>query len=225
MDWTKPLLMLTMPNSGSTWLAKIIADYLPGCRYYEKEFFNPVCNMKHEIVLRRNFGSELVSCFQNIASPGDAHIDHDIRATWGVERYNFTKECQSAFKLEAFLRHFRVFVFLRSEDESFPPTRARVWSFYEHAWYSLQLHGHALNAETTVDRAREAHRVIYAHLFADARRRAVPIIHYRDLFDDKALLRERLEEAIGCDDDASVLDAIVATRVRTERAPAKRVLA
>ena len=54
------VLMLTLPNSGSTWFAKLVAG-LPGCRYYEKEFFNPVCNLKHELVLRRNFGSELVS--------------------------------------------------------------------------------------------------------------------------------------------------------------------
>jgi len=217
MNWSKPLLMLTMPNSGSTWLAKIIGDCLPGCRYYEKEFFNPVCNMKHELVLRRNFGSELVSCYRNIASPGDLHIDDDIRATWGAENYNFTKECQSGFKLDAFLRHFRVFVFLRPEAESFPPTRARVWSFYEHAWYSLQHHGHKLKAETTFDRAREAHRVIYAQLLADADRLGVPIMYYGDLFDNETILRERLAEAIGCEDD-TLLDAVVATRVRTRRA-------
>jgi hypothetical protein len=219
MDWNKPLLMLTMPNSGSTWFAKLVAERLPGCRYYDKEFFNPVCNLKHELVLRRNFGSELVGCYRNIASAGDESIDDDIRATWGTETYNFTKECQSAFKLEAFMRHFRVFAFLRPEAESFPPNRARAWSFYEHAWYSLLHHGHRLTAETTPDRALEAHRVIYSHIVADATARGVPILYYSDLFDETEVLREKLAKTFGSDTD-TLLDAVVSTRVRASRAPA-----
>ena len=216
MNWAKPLLMLTMPNSGSTWFAKLLAERLPGCRYYEKEFFNPVCNLKHELSLRRNFGSELVDCYRNIASPGDVYIDDDIVSTWGMENYNFTKECQSAFKLEAFLRHFRVFVFLRPEAESFPPNRARVWSFYEHAWYSLQYHGYWLTAETIVDRALEAYRIIYAHMLSDAERRRVPIVFYSDLFDEPEILRERLAQALGHQSE-DLLDAVIATRVRRDR--------
>ena len=214
----KPLLMLTMPNSGSTWFAKLVGAHLPGCRYYEKEFFNPVCNLKYDLILRRNFGSELVSCYRNIASAGDAHIDEDIQATWGAENYNFTKECQSAFKLEAFLRHFRVFAFLRPEAESFPPNRARVWSFYEHAWHSLAHHGHTLRAETTPDRAVEAYRVIYAHIVSDAERLGVPVIYYADLFGEREALRGLLAEALGSDSDA-ILDAVIATRLRADRAP------
>jgi hypothetical protein len=215
-DATKPLLMLTMPNSGSTWFAKLIAGHLPGCRYYDKEFFNPVCNLKHELVLRRNFGSELVSCYLNIASAGDTHIDDDIAATWGSENYTFTKECQSAFKLETFLRHFRVFIFLRPTAESFPPTRARVWSFYEHAWHSLKLHGYAMNALTTGDRAIEAHRLIYSHLLSDAERRGVPIIYYGDLFGEREALRAQLARALGYDGDA-IVNAVIETRVKTTR--------
>jgi hypothetical protein len=216
MNWTKPLLMLTMPNSGSTWFAKLLAEGLPGCRYYDKEFFNPVCNLKHELTLRRNFGSELVGCYKNIASPGDVYIDDDIVSTWGMENYNFTKECQSCFKLEAFLRHFRVFVFLRPEAESFPPNRARVWSFYEHAWYSLQYHGYQLEAETVVDRVLEAHRIIYAHMLCDAERRRVPIVFYSDLFAEPEALRERLARALGYESE-DLVDAVIATRVRSDR--------
>src|SRR5450759_2213135 len=147
----KPLLMLSLPNSGSTWFAAVLARHLPDCRYYEKEFFNPICNLKHEAVLRRNFGSELVCCYRNIALPGDARIDDDIRNTWGVEDYTFTKECQSAFKLPAFVRHFKCFVMLRSREQTFPPGRVRVWSFYEHAWFALLNAGYDLHAETTMD--------------------------------------------------------------------------
>jgi hypothetical protein len=218
MNRNKPLLMLTMPNSGSTWFAKTVGAHLPGCRYYEKEFFNPVCNLKHETVLRRNFGCELVSCYRNIASAGDDHIDDDIAATWGAEDYTFTKECQSAFKLGAFLRHFRVFAFLRPEAESFPPNRARVWSFYEHAWHSLAYHGYPLRAETTPERALEAYRLIYDHIVEDTQRRGVPVLYYADLFAERDDLQERLAKAIGPGSDA-ILDAVIATRFRAERAP------
>src|SRR3974390_771818 len=217
MRWTKPWLMLTMPKSGSMWFAKLLGERLPGCRYYDKEFFNPVCNLKHELTLRRNFGSELVSCYQNIASPGDSYIDDDIVATWYAENYNFTKECQSGFKLDSFLRHFRVFVFLRPEEESLPPNRARVWSFYEQAWHSLPYHGYLLKAETTVDRAFEAFRIIYAHIVSDAKRRGVPTIYYSDLFDEREVVRERLEEATGYSGD-NLVDAVMATRARSCRA-------
>lgn len=197
---TKPLLMLTMPNSGSTWLANAIGKSLPGCRYYEKEFFNPVCNMKHELVLRRQFGSELLDCYRNIATPGDATIHDDIRATWGAEKYTFTKECQSCFKLPVFLQHFKVFVFVRSAAESFPPRRARVWSFYEHAWWALKAQGHVLNAVSTPDRALEAHRILYDRLLSDAAAHDVPVIHYSELFTaDPETLRATLAKCIGYD--------------------------
>ena len=50
-EMTKPLLMQGLPNSGSTWFASVAGQHIPGCRYYDKEFFNPVCNMKHEVHL------------------------------------------------------------------------------------------------------------------------------------------------------------------------------
>jgi hypothetical protein len=100
----------------------------------------------------------------------------------------------------------------------FPPSRARVWSFYEHAWHALNHHGYAMNAETTRDRAIEAHRAIYSHLVADAGRRGVPVIYYGDLFDEREALRARLAEAVGYNGDA-IVDAVIATRMRADRAP------
>lgn len=212
MTANKPLLMLTMPNSGSTWLARVIAENLPGCRYYDKEFFNPVCNMKHEVLLRQSFGSELASCYLNIATDGGPGIHDIIKATWGAEDYNFTKECQSVFKMRAFMEHFRVFVFVRSEAESFPPRRARAWSFYEHAWFALQAQGYELSAFTTEDRAREAHRVLYTKLLSDAHLHGVPIIRYSDLLKaDAGALREALAAATGYD-GLALADAVIETR-------------
>lgn len=208
----KPLLMLTLPNSGSTWFAAAIAKHLPGCRYYDKEFFNPVCNLKHEVVLRRNFGSELVSCYRNIALPGDGAIDDDIRATWGSENYTFTKECQSAFKLPVFMRHFQCFAFLRSADDTFPPRRARVWSFYEHAWFALRDAGYDALVETTLQgRAREAHATLQARIQFDADALGVPLLWHRELFSHSFVVRERLRGALGWVSDALV-EEIFSTR-------------
>lgn len=176
--------MLTMSSSGGKWLAGAIAAELPGCRYYDKEFFNPITNQKHERVLVRNFGSELISCYRNIALPGDERIDADIEETWGAENYTFTKECYSPFKLAVFKRHFTCFALLRRTEQCFPPLRFRVWSFYEHVWHALSEAGYAMTAETMKDRAMEAHRKCYNVIKHDALALNVPIIYFDDLQQD-----------------------------------------
>ena len=206
----RPLLMLTLPNSGSTWFASLLAEHIPDCSYYSKEFFNPVCNLKHEMVLRRNFGCELVECYRNIAKRGDKHIDDDIRATWGAEQYTFTKECNSAFKLPVFDRHFNCFVFLRSAANTFPPGRVRVWSFYEHAWFALKEAGlYGLHGVTTMDRAVEAHAILTDVILRDAARLKVPVINYEEVFSDPASIVSRLLSVTPLSD--GLMDGITAT--------------
>lgn len=212
----KPLLMQTLPNSGSTWFGSLLAQHIPGCNYFAKEFFNPVCNLKHEMVLRRNFGCELVSCYRNIATEGDQHIDDDIRATWGAENFTFTKECNSAYKLPVFLRHFNCFVFLRSAENSFPPGRVRAWSFFEHAWFALKEQGYFLKAESTEDRAKEAHSLLTEKILRDARRFNVPVIHYEEVMDNPAAIMDRLRLVTEVED--GLVEGIKATgwyRART----------
>ena len=205
----RPLLMLTLPNSGSTWFASLLAEHIPDCSYYSKEFFNPVCNLKHELVLRRNFGCELVECYRNIATPGDEHIDDDIRLTWGAEPYTFTKECNSAFKLPVFDRHFNCFVFLRKAENTFPPGRVRVWSFYEHAWFALREAGYGLHGVTTKDRAVEAHAILTEVILRDAARLKVPVINYEEVMSDPASIMGRLRSVTAVSD--SLVGGIAAT--------------
>ena len=205
----KPLLMQTLPNSGSTWFGNLLGQHIPGCNYFNKEFFNPICNLKHEAVLKRNFGSELVSCYRNIATPGDEHIDADIEATWGSENFTFTKECNSAFKLPVFVRHFNCFVFLRSAANTFPPGRVRVWSFYEHAWWALHEEGFDLDAITTKDRAVEAHAILTNIIREDALALGVPIITYEETMADPACIMERLRTVTEVSD--SLIEGIAAT--------------
>jgi hypothetical protein len=190
----KPLLMLSLPNSGSTWLGEVIAESL-GLRYFA-EYFNPLRNPDHEEVLCRNFGCELATCYQNIASPGDHNIDSDIRGTWFTEEHEFTKEVFSPFKLEAFSRHFECFALLRRPELVFPPTRLRIWSFYEHAWVALHTRN-GLAARTCRERAREAHAVLAQQIRDDARRLNVPLIEYDDLFGCRATVERALTRALG----------------------------
>jgi len=206
----KPLLMQGLPNSGSTWFAALLAKNIRGCRYYDKEFFNPVCNIKHEVVLRKNFGCELVSCYRNIATAGGPGIHDDIRATWGAENYTFTKECNSAFKLPVFIEHFDCFVFLRSAKNTFPPGRARVWSFYEHAWWALREAGHDVVDISTPDRAHEAFGILTEVILYDANRLKVPVIWWEDLAADPGGVLRKLLTVTGLD-AAGLLKDMTAT--------------
>lgn len=209
------LLMQTLPNSGSTWLADVIAKHTRWNRYC-MEFFNPIRTPKHYATLSRNFGCELHACYRNVADPGDELIDHDIRTSWGVEDFNFTKEVFSPFKLEAFARHFRCFVLVRDAGDTFPPKRLRIWSFYEHAWFALREQGLVDGRATHFEeRALQAHGVMQSAIVLDAQRLGVPIIRYRELFNDEGLAA-RLEEAIG-ECDGSLLTAIQESRRLVER--------
>lgn len=209
------LLMLTLPNSGSTWLADLIAQHSSWNRYC-MEFFNPLRSGKHYETLARNFGCELQGCYRNIASSGDEWIDVDIRHSWGLEQFNFTKEVFSPLKLEAFTRHFRCFVLQRSAQDTFPPRRVRVWSFYEHAWYALREAGYLDGDQQHYeDRARAAHACMQSLMLLDAQRLGVPVIQYRELFDDQGLA-EKIEAAIG-ECDGRLLAAIKESRRLVER--------
>lgn len=213
---TRPLLMLTLPNSGSTWFAAVLAKHIPGCNYYDKEFFNPVCNLKYEEVLRRNFGSELVSCYRNIATEGDDFIDDEIKMTWGKENYTFTKECQSPFKLPTFIRHFKCFAMLRSSSMTFPPGRVRVWSFYEHAWHALLAAGFVVKATSTVDRAVEAHAIMHQRITLDCKQLGVPLLEYQEIFGMWADVRASLKRVLDMPIADALVDEIVSTR-KTEK--------
>ena len=210
----KPLLMLTLPNSGSTWLASLIAQHTKWNRYFQ-EFFNPIRNAPYFQTLSKEFGCELVSCYRNIASRGSEGIHNDIETTWGVEPFNFTKEIFSPAKLPVFIKHFKVFVLLRDEDDSFPPRRLRVWSFYEHAWQAYADTGITRDGGEFRLKALEAYRLMKAVMLSDANQYNVPVINYRDLFDD-AGLQEKLQLAIG-DNSGQLLQAIQDSRVRITR--------
>jgi hypothetical protein len=210
----KPLLMLSLPNSGSSWLASQIEAYTSYSKYW-MEFFNPLRNPRHYRQLSIGFGCELVDCYKNIAVGDYPDFDDDVRETFGQSGMNFTKEVYSPLKLSAFMRHFRCFVLLRDEADTFPPSRIRIWSFYEHAWWAFAEHSVFLSGRTVHGRALAAYRHMHETIEADALRLDVPIIQYRDLFDDSKLA-ETMKKCIGECPDA-LLRGIAQTRVLTAR--------
>lgn len=210
----KPLMLVSLPNSGSTWLADLIAGNTRYNRYF-MEYFNPIRNAQHYETLAPHFGCELISCYRNIARGGYIGIDRAITSTWGSEDYNFTKEVFSPFKLPILTRHFRCFVLIRDAGDTFPPTRARVWSFYEHAWHALAEAGYRMAGNTCELRAWNAHSIMRMVLERDAAELGVPVIQYRELFTDKGLA-EKLQAALG-ESGARLQLAIRASRVLSER--------
>jgi len=190
----RPKLLLTMSSSGGKWLASTVARHLPGCRYYDKEFFNPWCNPKHEVWLREAFGCEQASCYRNIARPGDKDVREVIERTWGREQYTFTKECFSAFKVELLMETFDIVGLVRSTEDVFPPRRSNVWNCYEHTWMSLVENGIPMCATRGRERAEEAHAYISNKIRRDGKRLGFPVVEFDWL---QTATAEELQEELG----------------------------
>ncbi len=213
----RPLLIQSLPNSGSTWFAALVARNLPGARYC-MEFFNPLRNLRFRARLEQRWGCELVGCYQHIAAPDDPSLDDDIAACWFGSGYTMTKEVFAPRRLATFARHFQCVVFIRSWANSFPASRLRVWSFYEHAWHSLALHGFPVTAQRLDDRCEEAHRLLTASLIADAALCGVPVVTWESLFEGPRVVQDTLRAALGwCSD--GLADEIAATAVNPRARP------
>jgi len=178
-------IVLSLPNSGTTWFCNCINKHTEG-EYYD-EYFNPILNSEHEVALRRTFGSELACCYKNIATDNEDTFDDTLNETWFSQtRYTLTKENYSPFKLHLFKRAFtKVVVLLRHTAGVFPPSRARVWSFYEHAWQALADAGHPLKEIGLRSRAMEAHTLMARHMRQHAKELDIPIVYNEDLHTDR----------------------------------------
>jgi hypothetical protein len=177
----KPFLLLGTPNSGTDWLAGCIAR-VTGWRYFQKEFFNPLTNAACAETLLTEFGCELVTGLGNLATCYTQQIDAVIEKTWPRDFYDFNKEVWSFAKLPALVAHFDCLVLTRSTSSLFPPSRLRVWQWYDAIWNSLHAAGRIeLNATTPIARAREAHAAANDILLRDAAALRVPQLSYDHL--------------------------------------------
>ncbi len=179
------VMVLSLPNSGTDWLCPILAKHSGGrLRYFDKEYFNPITNWKHTDVLALAFGCELVTCYKNIAASWSGpQLDAIYRATWERSGCNFDKEVFSPFRVDWFAERFDVVIMQRPTDEVFPPSRARVWSWYDAVYHSLAEAGHVLSSARPAleERARLAHKVCQSHMLHEATRLQLPVLSYRTL--------------------------------------------
>lgn len=175
-------MILSLPNSGTDWLCRILAKHGKDLRYYEKEFFNPLCNWKHCLVMELAFGCEMVSCHRNIGLCAEEQADQleaIYQNTWCQYDWNFDKENFAAFKVDFFAKHFEIVILHRSAGSMFPPSRARVWNWYDAIWNGLVAHGHLIGHSMALEcRAHDAHRVCSWELVRWADRLGAPVLDY-----------------------------------------------
>lgn len=158
---TKPLLLASQSNSGSTWFSQCIAQADPSLRMFPKEFFNPILNTRHFEMLSRTMGCELVNCIGHLARVrSQQEIDTVVERTWQTENYNFTKENYSAFCLVPLAKHFDVFFLFRDIERCFPPERNMVRHWYDCWFWSMLRNGviHSEMAEFLFAEATNSHR-------------------------------------------------------------------
>lgn len=178
------VMILSLPNSGTDWLCPILAKHSGGrLRYFEKEYFNPITNWKHTDVLARAFGCELVTCHEHIAARWTGSLlDAIYRTTWQREDWSFDKEVFSPFRVPWFAERFDVVIMQRPTYDVFPPSRARVWSWYDAIYHSLLKAGQlAAFSPSLEQRARIAHSHCQSHMLHEATRLQLPVLSYRTL--------------------------------------------
>lgn len=137
--------LLSLPSCGTDWLAKAIVARNPSLVYY-REFFNPICNLRHYNELASSFGCELYETVSHLAQPiasptlgvdREPFIANAYESTWLRESIQFTKENFSAFIADFYVERFTTFILYRPWEMCFPPSRLRVYSWYSAMFSSL----------------------------------------------------------------------------------------
>lgn len=215
-------MILSTPNCGTDWLCKILASHGRGLSYYNKEFFNPICNERYGEVLASAFGCELASCYRKIAQKVSAdELDRVYDATWLQQTCNFDKENFAAWRVEFFAERFDLAFLQRPVVGVFPPSRLRVWAWYDAIWQSAvqacRLHGFPFSLR---DRARQAYWAAWCELSSWAERLNAPVIQYDVLCrgDRQAVLGQINRGWIAATVDVgAAVDEIIATRRWTDK--------
>jgi hypothetical protein len=190
---TRPLLLASQSNSGSTWTARVIQEATGLTRPPAKEWFNPILNHKNEEILSRGFGCELTSLRSLLVSPVSHDlVDECMRHVWEPFGWGFTKENFMAYKLPWMRARFNIVVLLPDFRSCFPPERLRVLQWYD-SWFAaldesgelerLGL-GHLTTRATTARRrAVLAWSVVRRTLQRHAVELKLPMLSYRSLLD------------------------------------------
>jgi len=203
MSDRRQLLMLTQPSSGSSWLCDCMAKALNGGpEGYYREFFNPaLCPRDLEPIFSSYFASELVPTHENVLRFAGGKDGEAIRAClrlasrWGVA---FTKVTMQPFLAKTFAEEFDVFVLLRREEETFPPSRGRVYSFYNQiyqAYNKAYVSDDPWSVSLSLDRrCRDAHQWMRRSLLEQAEELSLPVLHYETMMGQANSVRHVLQQ-------------------------------
>lgn len=121
----KPKMLLSLPNSGSDWVMSMLTRVDSSLRYFNKEYFNPMCNLGMvDRLLYAGFPSELGTRIVLNGTAAEA-----IYSSF-CTNYNIGKEVFGFLNLDWYKKHFDCVVLLRKPESLFPPSRLRVLSWY-----------------------------------------------------------------------------------------------
>jgi len=132
--------LLGIPSSGSDWFASCIKKVNPQLKEHPvaKEFFNPICNQEMATQLGSAFGCEMAGTIDSIVVNDESVLTRVYNKTWQAHgELNFTKEVFSQFKARWFEKFFTCIYLVREASLTFPPSRLRVWCWYEAIYHSL----------------------------------------------------------------------------------------
>lgn len=217
-------MLVGNPNSGTDWIAPILARHVRGGpeRYWQKEFFNPVTNPKYRELLMPVFPSEAFSTVKNYGIRLTPQLMEEVlepiyQDSWMREDFTFNKEVCTPDFLEWYQRHFVLVGLIRETRTLFPPTKARTWSMYEAMWHGMVQNGWPLRRSSTMEsRAMEAHEVARLHLMREMQRLNVPYLRYEVL--TKGAPEDVYSEFSRVDwlDADSITEEVVSTRRDTK---------
>ncbi len=180
-------LCLSLPNSGSDWFADLVAQCTRGAKYFRKEYFNPITNWPHLDTLAIAFGCELPSTARHLHKQIHGILDDDDEAemlsiiddTWGKqEQWNCNKEVWSFGNARVFQKRFQLWGLTRSASTLFPPSRARVWAWYDAIACAAGLQHTGGRLE---QRCRAAHKIGVECIHNSATELDFPVLDYDKL--------------------------------------------
>lgn len=165
---SRPVLLATIPSSGSSWIADCYEQAYPD-RRCTREFFSATYNWKLAERLEQDVGDMMYATIPLLtAGLSVERVWKLLDDTWDQFGFEFTKECHLAWSLESFSVFFDCIVLVRPFEATFPPNRARVIRWYEHLYWSLFMNKR-LDAFSIEQGKTPTTRAAIAHYFATRR--------------------------------------------------------
>lgn len=189
-----PLILLSIPNSGTDWLASTIVESHEKCKYY-REFFNPATNTKYADILSEEFGCEYINCYKNIFNYNEQKTKEIFEKTWKEEQYSLTKDNFGAYRIPFYKENFVCFALKRSPQQSLPPKRfveITGWylAIYEALLYSksqfpevvkIKIDHFSSQKTTMIDKMTFAFCVYQEIFIYNCKKNKIPILDYHEL--------------------------------------------